>query len=130
LLDYLAGSAVLEGDPEVYSRAGDPYQLRESVYGIAPEILVPVRQDIRDDVLGGQASLFRQVALDAAPQALPLGTALSALSPARPVFDSTRLWQRDNVRELSRQAVRVHRHRRGSPVSHPARRISGRLLVA
>jgi hypothetical protein len=95
LLDYLAGSAVLEVDPEVYARAGDPYQPWESVYGIAPEILGPVRQHIRDDVLGGHASLFRQVALDAAPQALPLGTALSALASARAVFDATRLWQRD-----------------------------------
>jgi hypothetical protein len=95
LLDYLAGSAVLEVDPEVYAQAGDPYQLWESVYGIAPEILAPVRQHIRDDVLGGHASLFRQVALDTAPQQLPLGTALSALASARAVFDATRLWQRD-----------------------------------
>jgi hypothetical protein len=82
-------------DPEVYARTGDPYQLWESVYGIAPEILAPVRQHIRDDVLGGHASLFRQVALDAAPNALPLGTALSVLASARAVFDATRLWQRD-----------------------------------
>jgi hypothetical protein len=95
LLDYLAGSAVLEVDPEVYARTGDPYQLWESVYGIAPEILAPVRQHIRDDVLGGHASLFRQVAEDAAPNALPLGTALSVLASARAVFDATRLWQRD-----------------------------------
>jgi hypothetical protein len=95
LLDYLAGSAVLEVDPEVYAHAGDPYQLWESVYGIAPEILAPVRQHIRDDVLGGHASLFRQVADDAAPNALPLGTALSVLASARAVFDATRLWQRD-----------------------------------
>ena len=95
LLDYLAGSAVLEVDPEMYARVGDPYQLWESVYGIAPEILEPVRQHIRDDVLGDHASLFRQVALDAAPRALPLGAALSALASARAVFDATRLWQRD-----------------------------------
>lgn len=95
LLDYFAGSAVLEVDPEVYERAGDPYQLWESVYGIGPEILAPVRQHIRDDVVGGHASLFRQVALDAAPQSLPLRTALSALASARAVFDATRLWQRD-----------------------------------
>jgi hypothetical protein len=95
LLDYLAGSAVLEVDPNVYARAGDPYQLWEDVYGIASEILAPVRQHIRDDVLGGHASLFRQLALDAAPQALPLGTVLSALASARAVFDATRLWQRD-----------------------------------
>jgi hypothetical protein len=95
LLDYLAGSAVLEVDPEVYARAGDPYQVWESVYGIATRILAPVRQHIRDDVLGGHASLFRQVALDAAPHALPLETALSALASARAVFDATRLWQRD-----------------------------------
>lgn len=95
LLDYLAGSAVLEVDPQVYARAGDPYQLWESVYGIAPEVLAPVRQHIRDDVLGGHASLFREVALDAAPEALSLGTALSAVASARAVFDATRLWQRD-----------------------------------
>ena len=95
LLDYFAGSAVLEVDPEVYERVGDPYQLWESVYGIGPEILAPVRQHIRDDVLGGHASLFRQVALDAAPRALPLGISLSALASARAVLDATRLWQRD-----------------------------------
>jgi hypothetical protein len=95
LLDYLAGSAVLEVDPEVYARTGDPYQLWETAYGIAQEILAPVRQHIRDDVLGGHASLFRQIALDAAPEALPLGTAVSALASARAVFDATRLWQRD-----------------------------------
>jgi hypothetical protein len=95
LLDYLAGSAVPKVDPEVYARTGDPYQLWESVYGIAPEILAPVRQHIRDDVLGGHASLFRQVADDAAPNVLPLGTALSVLASARAVFDATRLWQRD-----------------------------------
>jgi hypothetical protein len=95
LLDYLAGSAVLEVDPEVYARVGDPYRLWEDVYGIAPEVLAPVRRHIRDDVLGGHASLFRQVALDAAPGELPIGTAVSALESARSVFDATRLWQRD-----------------------------------
>jgi hypothetical protein len=46
-------------------------------------------------VLGGDASLFRQVALDEAPEALPLETALSALASARAIFDATRLWLRD-----------------------------------
>ena len=95
LLDYLAGSAVLEVDPEVYALAGDPYQVWESIYGIRPEILAPVRQHIRDDVLGGHASLFRQIALDTAPQTLTLVTALSVVASARAVFDATRLWQRD-----------------------------------
>lgn len=95
LLDYLAGSVVLEVDPAVYATAGDPYQLWESVYGIAPEVLAPVRQHIRDDVLSGHASLFRVVALNAAPSALPLEVAVSALSSARAVFEQTRLWQRD-----------------------------------
>jgi hypothetical protein len=95
VLDYLAGSAVLEVDPEVYAKAGDPYQSWETVYGVEPEILAPVREHIRDDVLGGHASLFRQVALDTAPEALPLETALSAIASARAVFDATRLWQRD-----------------------------------
>jgi len=45
--------------------------------------------------LGAHASLFRQVAFDAAPESLSLGTALSALTSARAVFDATRLWQRD-----------------------------------
>lgn len=95
LLDYLAGSAVLEVDPAIYAKAGDPYELWESVYGVDLEVLAPVRQHIRDDVLGGHASLFREVALDTAPEALPLETALSALASARAVFDATRLWQRD-----------------------------------
>lgn len=95
LLDYLAGSAVLEVNPGVYETAGDPYQLWETVYGIAPGILPPVRQHIRDDVQEGHASLFREVALDTAPAALPLQTAVSALASARAVFDATRIWQRD-----------------------------------
>jgi hypothetical protein len=72
LLDYLAGSAVLEVDPSVYARQGDPYQHWETAYGIAPEILAPVREHIRDDVQSGHASLFRRVALDTAPQPCPL----------------------------------------------------------
>lgn len=95
LLDYLAGSAVLEVDPRVYEVRGDPYQPWESIYGIGPDILVPVRQHIRDDVLAGHASLFREVALDTAPVALPLGSAVSALASARAVFEGTRLWQRE-----------------------------------
>jgi hypothetical protein len=95
LLDYLAGSAVLEVDPRVYEVQGDPYQVWERVYCIAPEILAPVREHIRDDVLSGHASLFRHVALDAAPVALPLETAVSVLASARAVFEGTRLWQRD-----------------------------------
>jgi hypothetical protein len=95
LLDYLAGSAVLEVDPRVYEVQGDPYQVWERVYGIAPEILAPVREHIRDDVLSGHASLFRQVALDTAPVTLPLERAVSALGSARVVFEGTRLWQRD-----------------------------------
>ena len=95
LLDYLAGSAVLEVDPVVYARAGDPYQPWETAYGIAPEILAPVREHIRDDVRSGHASLFRRVALDTAPAALPLETAVSVLTSARAIFQATRLWQRD-----------------------------------
>jgi hypothetical protein len=93
MLDYLAGSAVLEVNPSVYARDGDPYQLWESTYGIEPGILAPVREHIRDDVQAGHASLFRQVALDTA--ALPLEAAVSALTSARAVFEATRLWQRD-----------------------------------
>jgi hypothetical protein len=95
LLDYLAGSAVLEVNPSVYARQGDPYQLWEAAYGIAPEILAPVREHIRDDVQAGHASLFRHLALDAAPATLPLATAVSALTSARAIFQATRLWQRD-----------------------------------
>jgi hypothetical protein len=115
LLDYLAGSAVLEVDPEVYARNGDPYQLWESVYDIAPEILAPVRQHIRDDVLGGHASLFRQIALDAAPEeevraaiqaAGQLGGDLPALASclrdpavvaARPLDVVLKDWGQDNL---------------------------------
>jgi len=95
LLDYLAGSAVLEVDPSAYRHQGDPYRPWESTYGIAPHILAPVREHIRDDVQAGHASLFRQIAEDAAPAALPLETALSVLASARAVFQATRLWQRD-----------------------------------
>ncbi len=94
-LDYLAGSAVLEVDPGVYARQGDPYQHWETAYGIAPDILSPVREHIRDDVQAGHASLFRHFALDVAPASLPLETAVSALTSARAIFQATRLWQRD-----------------------------------
>jgi len=56
-------------------------------------------------------NLFRQVALDAAPQPLPLETALSTLASARAVFDATRLWQRDMYEHYSSAAG----HRRGRP---------------
>lgn len=53
ILDYLAGSATLELEPQVYERDGDPYQTWETIYGIGPEVLAPVRQHIRDDVGSG-----------------------------------------------------------------------------
>jgi hypothetical protein len=86
---------VLEVDPAVYARSGDPYQQWERAYGIDPSVLAPVRQHIRDDVEGGHASLFRQVAGDAHPDTMPLETAVGALTAARTVFEATRLWQRD-----------------------------------
>jgi hypothetical protein len=95
LLDYLAGSVVLEVDPRVYARRGDPYQSWCEVYGIGWEVLAPVREHIRDDVEGGHASLFRAVAEDAYPHALPLALAVGAMESARTVFGATRLWQRD-----------------------------------
>lgn len=95
VLDYLAGSAVIEVDPDAYARQGDPYAPWETAYGIAPEILAPVRQHIRDDVTSGHAQLFRAVALASAPSALPLAVATSALLSAWTVFEATRLWQRD-----------------------------------
>lgn len=95
ILDYLAGSATLEVEPQVYERDGDPYQTWETIYGIRPEVLAPVRQHIRDDVGSGHSQLFRAAALETAPAALPLETATSALLSARTVFQATRLWQRD-----------------------------------
>lgn len=95
VLDYLAGSTALEVDPEVYSRAGDPYEPWEKAYSLDPYILAPVRQHIRDDVAAGHASLFRLAALDTAPGFMQSETALSALRSARTVFEATRLWQRD-----------------------------------
>jgi pyrroloquinoline quinone (PQQ) biosynthesis protein C len=95
ILDYLAGSATLEVEPQVYEREGDPYHPWEAIYGVEPEVLAPVRQHIRDDVESGHSQLFRAVALEAAPAALPLETATSALLSARTVFQATRLWQRD-----------------------------------
>lgn len=95
LLDYLAGSVVLEVDPKVYAVQGDPYQRWAEVYGIDPDVLAPVREHIRDDVTGGHASLFRAVAEDACPSLLSLAAAVSALESARQVFDQIRLWQRD-----------------------------------
>lgn len=102
-LDYLAGSAVLEVDPDVYRDRGDPYQSWISLYGVDPHILEPIRQHIRDDVEGGHASLFRQIATTTAPYTLPLETALSALVSARTVFGATRLWQRDMWAHYQRQ---------------------------
>lgn len=44
ILDYLAGSATLEVEPQVYERDGDPYQAWETIYAIGPEVLAPVRR--------------------------------------------------------------------------------------
>jgi pyrroloquinoline quinone (PQQ) biosynthesis protein C len=95
ILDYLAGSAALEVDPGIYRERGDPYQHWEAVYGLNPDILAPVREHIRDDVEAGHASLFRAVASELAPGALPVQAATSAFLSARTVFEATRLWQRD-----------------------------------
>jgi hypothetical protein len=94
-LSVTPAEAVLEVNPRVYARQGDPYQLWETAYAISPDILAPVREHIRDDVQAGHASLFRQVVQEAAPVALPLETAFSVLASARTVFEATRLWQRD-----------------------------------
>lgn len=111
LLDYLAGSVVLEVDPKVYAVQGDPYQRWAEVYGIDPDVLAPVREHIRDDVTGGHASLFRAVAADACPSLLSLAAAVSALESARQVFDQTRLWQRD---------MYEHYHLAGGPAGKAA----------
>lgn len=95
ILDYLAGSATLEVDRQVYERQGDPYQDWAVTYGIDPEILVPIRQHIRDDVESGHAQLFRAAALASAPSTLPMEVAISTLLSARTVFEATRLWQRE-----------------------------------
>jgi hypothetical protein len=95
VLDYLAGSAVLEVDPQVYAHQGDPYAQWETTYGIDPEILAPVRQHIRDDVTCGHAQLFRAAAMATAPSTLPVSVASRALLSARTVFEATRLWQRE-----------------------------------
>ena len=89
------GRRSLEVDPEVYAHAGDPYQLWESVYAIAPEILAPVRQHIRDDVLGGHASLFAR-SPTTRPRTRCRWGPRSACWPQRGRCSSaTRLWQRD-----------------------------------
>lgn len=95
LLDYLAGSAVLEVDPDVYARQGDPYQPWESTYELDPEILAPVREHIREDVAGGHAQLFRAVVSASGLTRLPTDTAVSAFQSARTVFEASRLWQRE-----------------------------------
>ncbi|MGH3431169.1 MAG: hypothetical protein ACRD3Q_13530 [Terriglobales bacterium] len=93
VLDYLAGSATLEVDPEVYAQVGDPYEQWERTYDINPAILAPVREHIRDDVAGDHAQLFRAAA--SAHSMLPVDVASSALLSARTVFEATRLWQRE-----------------------------------
>ncbi len=95
ILDYLAGSATLEVDPDVYAHEGDPYARWETIYSIDPQILAPVRQHIRDDVESGHSQLFRTAALASAPSTLPLDVASSVLLSARTVFEATRLWQRE-----------------------------------
>lgn len=94
VLDYLAGSAVLEVDPAVYDEVGDPYQRWETVYCLGPRILAPVREHIRDDVAGDHAQLFRAVVRASGQSILPAETAIRLLRSARTVFEATRLWQR------------------------------------
>ncbi len=93
VLDYLAGSAVLEVDPRVYARDGDPYQLWETAYGLGPEVLGPVREHIRDDVAGGHAHLFRAAASASGHGMFPGAAAIGLLRSARTVFEASRLWQ-------------------------------------
>jgi pyrroloquinoline quinone (PQQ) biosynthesis protein C len=95
ILDYLAGSAALEVDPQVYERQGDPYQDWAATYRVDPEIFAPIRQHIRDDVESDHAQLFRAAALASAPGTLPMEVAISTLLSARAVFEATRLWQRE-----------------------------------
>lgn len=93
ILDYLAGSAVLEVDPGVYHEVGDPYESWARVYKLDEEILEPVRAHIRTDVLEGHFGLFREAAL-ASGSTIPLVAASSAMLAARHVFAGTRTWQR------------------------------------
>jgi hypothetical protein len=94
VLDYLAGSAVLEVDPAAYACAGDPYQQWETAYGLDPQILVPVREHIRSDMAGNHAQLLCVVAGASGQSMLPTGTAVRLLQSARMMFEATRLWQR------------------------------------
>jgi len=87
--------AVLEVDPQVYERQGDPYQDWAATYRVDPEIFAPIRQHIRDDVESDHAQLFRAAALASAPGTLPMEVAISTLLSARTVFEATRLWQRE-----------------------------------
>jgi hypothetical protein len=94
-LDYLAGSATLEVDPDLFSRVGDPYAPWEETYGIAPEVLAPIREHIRADVDSGHSRLFREAALASGHVRLPLAVARSSFASARTVFEATRVWQRE-----------------------------------
>lgn len=105
VLDYLAGSATLEVDPDVYSRVGDPYAPWEETYGIDPEILAPVREHIRADVDGGHSHLFRLAALATGQARLPLAVARSAFTAAWTVFEATRVWQRECSSTIKSVAV-------------------------
>lgn len=94
VLDYFAGSATLEIDPEIFGQIGDPYEAWEKLYAIDPSVLAPIRKHIRDDVLAGHSELFRTMAT-AEGVILSVGVARSAFQSARTVFEATRLWQRD-----------------------------------
>lgn len=94
VLDYLAGSAVLEVDPGVYAQQGDPYQPWDTAYSLDPEVLAPVREHIREDVDGGHAQLFRAVASASGLTCLATETAVRVFQSARAVFEASRLWQR------------------------------------
>lgn len=111
ILDYLAGSACLEVDPKIYAVAGDPYALWEDVYKIAPKILAPIREHIREDVASGHSQFFRTAAIATDDSSLPLDMVKSVFYSARTVFEATRIWQREMYEHyfLKQQGLRKNR---------------------
>jgi hypothetical protein len=110
VLDYLAGSATLEVDPDVFSRVGDPYAPWEKTYDLDPAILAPVREHIQADVDSEHSHLFRLAALATGYVRLPLAVARSAFTSARTVFEATRVWQREMFEHYYMGGGSLHGH--------------------
>ena len=102
-LVYMAASAVLEVNAEVYHRVGDPYERWADIYGYDPEITAPISRHLREDVEAGHGHAL----LDAAGLmgTVPLWLARRLYEAAWETFVAQHLWQRGMFEHYQRRSL-------------------------